>query len=1312
MSRATKHPSGTRLHKHLFKAFIIVGIFCSFVILGVFIGMNYYGEFFIKRYLQKKIQKTSHGIYKIDFDKFSFNLFSGKSTITNFNLIPNEERYEKLREEGKVKSTLYSISYEKLTLNKLYLKEIYFEKIIHLRMIEMDKPTISFIAFPDSTTRKRGRFQRIYKDIYPVFSSLFTVVKIDSILVNEGSFSAKQTLKSGQTMEGDWLYSAVLRDFDISAFQYYDTTRIFYSKDIELRIKNFYYALADSLYFLNADEVGFSLIGSRLFGKEITLTPNFARKNLAKAKAGNFYQVYLPYFSINGVNLYKALLEKEILINSIDIENLDVKMFMHKPPDQAVKKRRSTKAKVTVANIYTILENKLRNVVIDTFSLRNASFQFYPRIDESKPELNVDRATINLYGFRLDSLAHLDTTKILYSRDIELNLRGFTLALQDKLHDLSAQEVHISTRKNSIDVKNTMLIPSVKVDSSLSYKSNSYYQMMFPEVRFDQIDIRRMFNTRKLDFARLAILEPDMSIIQFRQKKAKPDTSVEKESFIGKLNLIRHLVTPYMISLHAETIEISNARISFRHDRQRLNEQRIYGLVDLTLTGVEYDTLTLKDRNAFLNRLELELKLLDFRYVSPDSLHRITIGELYANSLSAQLDIKNFSMFTTSRTQPGVTYPSWMRIKFKSLDVNGYDHRKWINEKWFSARNILLHEPTVVIRSVRKKRESTLAEPFADFEENIKKIEVGDLKIEKGWFDLVEEDEKTRGSLLVRNFDFQLSKYLFDLTGWNEGRKIFRYDLLSLRPDTAKPIIFDSSYTISFSRFLSDSYPPGIMIKDLHIKPMKPEPGMSEKTLAMEVSLPSFILKGLELEKALFDRDLIIQDILIREPEITLVHKPDLNPRKPTGKKTLSSHPELKIPFNSVDLGIMELTDGTVNYSSHKSDSSTHFALDRISTKISGFRYDSTLAGKDASTIFYCRDIELNTGKYSVTTKDSMNTISLGGLYLSTGKSELVIDSFALIPNYSDFEYSRKLGYQTDRMDVQVNRIALERLDFKTFLEQRKVRAGIVEVKGMVMDNFRDKRVAFPTWDRPPMIQQAIRKITFPISIDTLSLKNGKVTYREQTEDEPGMIFFDRMDMLARNFTTDSIKIAQGAELVVNGSTYLMGKAHVAGQFRFPLQSPSDTFFFYGRAGQVDMTIFNPMISKVAPVRIKSGIVDSLNLQWMTGNQTYATGLLDLYYQGLQVELLHVKKGFWHVATTDLLQVLVNMAVPQENPGYFGHHRRGYIWNERDNEKGYFNFFWKSILAGLKSSEGLNSKEQKAFKKELKRELKSYKKTR
>jgi len=1287
-----------KLLRYISKALMWVLIIFSVVFIAFFISLNYFGEHLIKKYLQLKIRQTSQGIYEIDFERFHFNLFSGKTVVTGFKLLPNEVRYEQLKLEGKVKSTLYSVEYAKLTLNNLNLKEMFLDRTIHLRMIELDNPDISFIAFPDSTVRKRGRFKLIYHDIYPLLSMVFSQVRIDSILVIDGSFSGKQTLKSGKTIEGDWLYSAILRDFDINTDDFRDQ-RIFYSKDVELRIRNFNYTLSDSLYFLTADEVGFSLTGTRLFGKGLTLTPNFAEGRLATARAGSLYQVYLPEFSISGVDLYRAMLEKEISIHSIEIENIDVRMFLHKSNEPATKKNRQ---KVTFANLYTIFQEKLKNITIDTFLLKNASFKFYPQITEPRPELQVDNATLELHGFHIDSIAYLDTTKILYSRDIEFDLQGFTLALQDKLHDLNAQRVIISTRRSLIDVYNTRLYPSPGLDISNDFKSNSYYRMMFPQVKLEKINLLRMFNTRNLEFGQLSVLEPDMTIIQYRNRQAPEDTAVERETFLHKLNLIRTVVIPYMVSIQAGKIEISNALISFKDDKEGLNEERIGGLVDLTLTGFMMDTTTFQDRNKFLNRLEVDLTLRDFRYLSPDSLHRVKVKELFITSLHQELDVTDFEMFTTSRLKPDMPFPSTLVAMFKTLQVHGFDHRKWIGDKWFSAGDIRVMEPKIVVRSVKRKKESSLNEPFSEMDEAVSKIEIGNILLENAWFDFEEEDQISRGTLLVRNFDFQLSKFLFDLTGWDFGNKILRYEFLSLRPDTALPILLDSAYSIIFSRFLSDSYPPNLSISNLHILPIGPGNNKKSKPVTVELTLPSFFVKKFDLEQFLFNRDLRIEGINIVHPEITLNQHPEIQTRSRKGNVVISVHPELKTPFRSMEIGILTLTDGIFHYNNGETDSSRRMTLDRINTTIKGFSYDSTHTQKGKSMLFFCEDIDLRTGGYKLLTKDSMNTLSIAGLHLSTRTSTLVLDSFALTPNYPEYEYARKLGYQTDRMKLTTTRISMERLDFGKLVEEQTIIAGRVRVDGMILDDFRDKRMEFPTWKRPPMIQQAIRKIAFPIIIDTLSMSDGTVTYREQTGEEPGMIYFDRMNVLARNFITDSTVISGGTELIANGSTYFMGKAIVEGEFRFPLDSQTDTFYFTGKAGQVDMTLFNPMVSKVTPVRISSGTVDSLIVRWMRGNDTYTNGILDLYYHGLRVKLLKEKNEFWYKTRTDLLQLLVDMAVPQENPGYFGIHRSGYIWNRRDDEKGYFNFFWKSLLTGLKSSEGLNSNEQRVFKKEEK----------
>jgi len=71
-----------------------------------------------------------------------------------------------------------------------------------------------------------------------------------------------------------------------------------------------------------------------------------------------------------------------------------------------------------------------------------------------------------------------------------------------------------------------------------------------------------------------------------------------------------------------------------------------------------------------------------------------------------------------------------------------------------------------------------------------------------------------------------------------------------------------------------------------------------------------------------------------------------------------------------------------------------------------------------------------------------------------------------------------------------------------------------------------------------------------------------------------------------------------------------------------------------------------------------------------------------------------------------LLTEVVNLLLSDSNPNEDGKMKHGVIYFERDPSKGFFNFVWKSILSGIKSSVGVNSKTQKEIIKKAKTQKK------
>ena len=93
---------------------------------------------------------------------------------------------------------------------------------------------------------------------------------------------------------------------------------------------------------------------------------------------------------------------------------------------------------------------------------------------------------------------------------------------------------------------------------------------------------------------------------------------------------------------------------------------------------------------------------------------------------------------------------------------------------------------------------------------------------------------------------------------------------------------------------------------------------------------------------------------------------------------------------------------------------------------------------------------------------------------------------------------------------------------------------------------------------------------------------------------------------------------------------------------------------------------------------------------------------MNFKYNNLAIRLHQTKPGTWNMIEQSLLSELVNLLLADNNPNDDGKMKQGVIYFERDTTKGFFNFVWKSVLSGIKSSVGFNSKTQKEMIKQRK----------
>jgi len=471
--------------------------------------------------------------------------------------------------------------------------------------------------------------------------------------------------------------------------------------------------------------------------------------------------------------------------------------------------------------------------------------------------------------------------------------------------------------------------------------------------------------------------------------------------------------------------------------------------------------------------------------------------------------------------------------------------------------------------------------------------------------------------------------------------------------------------------------------------------------MLIRLNIDQFLVRDFHVMDALMKRRIDVKRICFTNPGVTVMRMK----MKPGGQKESRNEKMMSIPLpkglTSIEVGEFKVENAKLEFVDCSGDSITRNSFPDFNIVIKHILVDSAHHGQ--LRLFNADDISIILGTYSLTMKNGMNKVSFGEIGLSTSSGEVYLRDFHLEPLFSKHDYTRKLGFQTDRMDIRISKLCFKRMNIRKLLFEGKLYAGLLQIDSLLLDDYRDKRIARKPGFRPPMPQDGIRNLKTYLRIDTVMLTNGKATYSEQTGEEPGVIFFDKMNATFTGLTNDSVLLMAGLVSELKGTAYLMGKGKLDATIRFNFGDRRNSFTFSSMIGPINLVEINPMLTKLLPAKVVSGKLHRLVIPQVFANDDFAKGKLLFYYNDLSINVMDKKQTTWTKIKTGVLNWAANdLVINDDNPTKSGKMKIGQIYFTRDKEKGIINFLWKSALSGLKSTMGFNSKVQKELIKEEK----------
>jgi hypothetical protein len=438
--------------------------------------------------------------------------------------------------------------------------------------------------------------------------------------------------------------------------------------------------------------------------------------------------------------------------------------------------------------------------------------------------------------------------------------------------------------------------------------------------------------------------------------------------------------------------------------------------------------------------------------------------------------------------------------------------------------------------------------------------------------------------------------------------------------------------------------------------------------LDLNVEIVSIKCKGINLLKAIFKNDIYIRGVTISNSCIK-----GKIPFSGEAIPPIVSHLNIRIRrilFDKLDLA-MENTSTAQSYSVKEGVLKVH---------------DLQVEKQDTLCPGIVKQFDFKAEEFLSVSSDSMYLFKASGIIYSTTSNTLLVNSFSIHPNYSDYDFTSRYEFQTVRIEAGFSNIYIHDFDAAGYFLSKNPISSYIEIGKMDMKIFRDKRKEF-RHANIPAFQDMIYNYLGTIQIDSIGLINGNVAYtvHDEKANEPGSINFNEINAKIYKISNNTIYKTYNDFLELKGNALFMGKSKMTILLKGRIFDSQNTFSFNGTLSGMDADELNPILEKNAFIYATSGKIDAMNFSF-TANNAEATGKMTMLYHGLDIAVKNKRTDDTTAFRERFISLIVNGKVLDSNPMPGEDVREGIIYYERDPERFLLSYCFNSILSGIKSS--------------------------
>lgn len=404
-------------------------------------------------------------------------------------------------------------------------------------------------------------------------------------------------------------------------------------------------------------------------------------------------------------------------------------------------------------------------------------------------------------------------------------------------------------------------------------------------------------------------------------------------------------------------------------------------------------------------------------------LYTMDFDDVKINILGQRIILENFTLNADTsvylyRIENEHYNKAIYNISVKKLLINHIGLKSFFSKNELYIKEIYMDSPKVRLVGKPDKSQNTkvkydavhtdlypLLKPYFDAL-NIRKI-----KIKDGFFDFHMRIQDSKQQFGISQIDIELNKFYLNEQKFLARNQFYYSETIEIGSDNYVINLADSLHKITAERLVintSDS-----TIKATNVK-MESNPQKHTQRNRFDVSLKELTINGLDINRAYFDKVVILSNVSLKEPTIKFQKGGKVN--KSTKKFEASNDgwfSLIKGTLRRLAIDNLEIDGASMSLYKPLVNSKPIYNVGNVNLKLEGFWLDS-LSHRNTNKIIYSDNLTVVLNDYQMLLPDNKHQLTADNLMLSTSTQIVKAQKINIKPT----RYSRDSTEKTMRISI------------------------------------------------------------------------------------------------------------------------------------------------------------------------------------------------------------------------------------------------------------------------------------------------------